>query len=125
MLMPPGRIGFASFILSMAALAATSAVAQSEAAATLRQIVSSACAERERSAAEIAELLGGARLVDEADTQVRASTRRSNRTFGLPSGDEARLMTLRRDGVLFRLFAELHRPVGVSEPRPVMMAITD
>jgi len=123
--MPPGRIGFARFILFTAAFAVTPAAAQSEAAATLRHIVSSACAEREKSAAEIAELLGGAQLVDEADTLFRASTRRINRTFGLPSGDEARLMTLRRDGVLFRLFAELHRPVGESDPRPVMMAITD
>jgi hypothetical protein len=111
--------------LALLALLPASARSQPQTTAVLRQILAAACGPEERDANEIARRLGGARLVDQSDTMFRGSTRRIRRTFRLPSGDETRVLTLRQDGALFRLFAELDRAASGRAARPAMMAVTD
>ncbi len=100
-------------------------VAGSDVAADLKHVVAAACSEQEQGTAAIAERLGGGVLVDESKTTFRATTRRVRRTFRLSSGDETRLTTLLRDGVLFRYFVELYRPASGPITRPEMMAVAD
>ena len=100
-------------------------MAGSDVAAGVKQIVAAACSEQELGTATIAKRLGGGVLVDESKTTFRTTTRRVRRTFRLSSGEETRLTTLRRDGVLFRFFVELYRPGSGPIMRPEMMAIAD
>ncbi len=105
-------------------LAAAVAAAEPDVAASLRRIVAASCGEPDRGAAAIAARLGDAVLVDENETMFR-TTRRVWLNFRRSSGARVRLMTLGRDGVTFRLFAELHRPAGGGATRPEMMAVAD
>jgi subtilisin family serine protease len=118
------RLGRAVSPVLLFLAATTGAAAEPDVAASLRRIVAASCGEPDRSAAAIAARLGDAVLVDQNETMIR-TTRRVRLNFRRSSGDHVRLMTLGRDGVTFRLFAELHRPADGGATRPEMMAVAD